>query len=174
MRQQCSSFRRHLYRASRHHLDHFEFHPAAGRGAHSGNPICTLKSPTNGAMGRLQPEMAQRFDAERGLVAHRYARIVSALVDIIIEHNLPVWLQRSPPPPGSRLHPTVGQTLAHYLVSTQPKPRWCDPGRSRLRSDLYLDSYDLGHGDFGKFTFTINGTGCRGLYCRFNKNRSLR
>ena len=38
------------------------------------------------------------------------------------------------------------------------KPHRRRGGRSRLRSDLYPGSASFGRGDFGRFTFTLNGT----------------
>ncbi len=81
----------------------------------------------------------------------------------IIEHNIPGLIQRGAPPPGA---PPIsnsaytGPDLGPITVVIDPNDNLAGAVLEGLDYELIyiLDTSIFGHGDFGQFTYTVNGT----------------
>jgi iron complex outermembrane receptor protein len=78
----------------------------------------------------------------------------------IIEHNLPGLVQRSAPPPGAGPAPNGGPDLGGVLLVIDPNENLAGAVLEGLDYEVIyiLDTTIFGHGDFGQFTYTLNGT----------------
>jgi iron complex outermembrane recepter protein len=78
----------------------------------------------------------------------------------IIEHNLPGLVQRTPPPAGARPAPNGGPDLGPISLVIDPNQNLAGAVLEGLDYELIyiLDTSIFGHGDFGQFTYTVNGT----------------
>jgi iron complex outermembrane receptor protein len=78
----------------------------------------------------------------------------------IIEHNLPGLVQRTPPPPGAPPAPNGGPDLGPISLVIDPNDNLAGAVLEGLDYELIyiLDTSIFGHGDFGQFTYTVNGT----------------
>src|SRR3982751_6724857 len=87
----------------------------------------------------LQPEMAQGFDDKRRLVAYRYA------IDRLYSRSAIHYRARKPVSwAGDPCACPAGVYWAHHARDrSERKPRWRDPGRPRLRVNLYPGYVDL-------------------------------
>jgi outer membrane receptor protein involved in Fe transport len=83
--------------------------------------------------------------------------------DFIIAHNLPGLITRTPPPPGA---PPInnpgyqGPDLGPITLVIDPNDNLAGAQLEGLDYELIyiLDTSIFGHGDFGQFTYTVNGT----------------
>jgi len=83
--------------------------------------------------------------------------------DFIIAHNLPGLITRTPPPPGA---PPInnpgyqGPDLGPITLVVDPNDNLAGAQLEGLDYELIyiLDTSIFGHGDWGQFTYTVNGT----------------
>src|SRR5437868_6789270 len=123
----------------------------------------------------LQPEVA--YEWSYGLVYspkwikgltisadwwHIDMRSISSILgaQFIIEHNIPGLVQRSPPPAGAGPAPNGGPDLGPVTLVIDPNANLAGALLEGLDYELIyiLDTTIFGHGDFGQFTYTVNGT----------------
>jgi iron complex outermembrane receptor protein len=80
--------------------------------------------------------------------------------DFIIAHNLPGLVQRAPPPAGAGPAPNGGPDLGPITLVIDPNDNLAGAQLEGLDYELIyiLDTSIFGHGDFGQFTYTVNGT----------------
>ena len=78
----------------------------------------------------------------------------------IIEHNIPGLVTRTPPPPGAPPAPNGGPDLGAITLVIDPNQNLAGAILEGLDYEaIYiLESSIFGHGDFGRFTATANGT----------------
>ena len=91
----------------------------------------------------------------------------------IIEHNLPGLVTRSPAPPGSPPAPNGGPDLGAITLVIDPNANLAGALLEGLDYELIyiLDTTIFGHGDFGQFTYTLNGTWLSRFELQVNPNQ---
>jgi iron complex outermembrane recepter protein len=124
---------------------------------------------------KLQPEVA--YEWSYGLVYspkwlkgltmsadwwHIDMRSIASLLgaDFIISHNLPGLVTRAAPPAGAGPAPNGGPDLGAVTLVIDPNANLAGAVLEGLDYELIyiLDTSIFGHGDWGQFTYTVNGT----------------
>src|SRR6266513_4307984 len=109
----------------------------------------------------LQPEMAQGPDGKRRLVAYRHAiDRLDSRSGFHYLRNLPGLVQRGAPPAGAGPAPNGGPDLGPVTLVIDPNANLAGAVLEGLDYEVIyiLDTSIFGHGDFGQFTYTLNGT----------------
>jgi iron complex outermembrane receptor protein len=93
--------------------------------------------------------------------------------DFIIEHNLPGLITRSAPPPGAGPAPNGGPDLGAITLVVDPNDNLAGAVLEGLDYEVIyiLDTSIFGHGDWGQFTYTVNGTWLSRFELQVNPNQ---
>src|SRR5438309_5134105 len=123
----------------------------------------------------LQPEVAYEWSYGlvyspkwlKGLTVsadwwHIDMRSISSILgaQFIIEHNIPGLVTRNAPPPGAPPAPNGGPDLGAATLIIDPNANLAGAVLEGLDYEVIyiLDTSIFGHGDWGQFTYTLNGT----------------